>query len=163
MRHWLIFLALILTTPTNAQLYSCKKEGRAASLVSAPVPGEICTLNQSLIQQAPASQQTIKPNAPRPKNVKPVSASPLSVTKGTQKYTNISPQEQARRDNKRGEILLYELSREQKRLAYTDRQIKISDPNNTRRLSILKDQLRIHTLNITAIKQELSRLNIRID
>ena len=150
MRMLFIALCAAVAAPAAvAQLYICDNDGRR-SYTSNP-SGENCRLQKSYER---GNQQPITA-APRP-------AATLNSKKVTpSSYPTVSATTQKIRDKKRGEILRYELERETKRRQLATQQIeevKTRSPQDTYLISHLEDQLHIHTQNIIAIKQELSRL-----
>ena len=122
-------------------LYRCKDDKGNVSYTSLP-QGKCDTLSDS---------QPVKGKKTLVKNEKRSSVKPPKVGLKTQ----------ASRDNKRSEILIYELEREIKRREAIKRVMtKTSDAD---KLVILKDRHEQNALNIVAITQQLARLGVTVE
>lgn len=149
MRLLAIVFSLLLAFPAAAQLYVCKTDGRM-SFTSQPI-GDNCRLQKS-------SERTNQAAAP----AAPAAAAPPPAKPPKGKYPVVSAATQKIRDQKRADILFFELRQEEKRREITYAQIKeanqADDGSNDYLLNYLDKQLHIQNQNITAIQQEISRL-----
>lgn len=154
-----ILLLMFSLAPASAQLYLCK-DGDQTRYISAPTADGNCRLQPSYEKNAKPQLQPIQP-AP----VKPSTAGKPKLI-GVPKTTTrpfVSDLTQKQRDDKRGEILLYERAQELQRKDIWLKQLSTTAADDTRRLTLLQEQIRIHELNIVAIEQELARLDIYVD
>ena len=163
MRLLLSVIALFIALPATAQLYTCKSPDGKLSISQSG--GANCTLQPSYERPVRSSAQPapIEPAAPAPAPAqKPKSAKPKQNA-AAKNYPTVSAGMQKIRDKTRGQILYFELKKEQKLRRITQEQIEevktaAQTEENRRLLALLHDQLHIHNQNITAIQQELARL-----
>ena len=139
---------VIAAFPARAQLYACIGAGGKKSFTSDPNdPG--CKLQPSYEPGAkkPAALPPPKPAvkaAPPPKK-------PKKIT-----IPNVAPREQSGRDLMRRQILVHELNREIKTRATYSAQIKQAASEKVR--AYFGRLMRVHELNIVAIRRELDLL-----
>lgn len=134
-------IGISAVAPADA-LYRCKDKNGKVSYISSP-QGKCDTIYND--------SQPAKKKKTLVKNEKRSSVKPPKVGLKTQ----------ASRDNKRSEILIYELEREIKRRESIKRVMtKTSDAD---KLAILKDGHEQNALNIVAIMQQLARLGVIIE
>lgn len=162
----LFFIAFALSAafaaPALAQLYSCTNADGDIAYSSVPV-GKNCQLLKSYEKDA-ATETVVpavvpaKPQTPPKKNKKQPAAVRIQSAPAN-KF--VAPATQRQRDDKRLEILLYELRREKRIIGQIDGLIAAtnsSDETDEKRRANLRRKRDIHILNIKAIRQELARL-----
>lgn len=149
-------VAVAVVLPASAQLYSCKDaDGKKIYTTEPDDPN--CVRRKSYEKNAapaPAPAPVpADPPAPVPKKVVP--AKPQSG--GSQKKF-VPTATQKQRLDKRAEILVYELRREELLLEHVNARIAATPADKETTLAHLRRQQRIHLLNLRAIQQELARL-----
>lgn len=165
MKTFITALAVFLSLPAGAEaseaFYSCKIDGKLSFLSESQLSQlprgsrQHCRLQRSTVRPKPQAQQRLPLVEKAQVRNKPAAA------KKPARYPVVSAGTQKVRDQKRRQILLYELDKEQRSLKTTGEQlagIKQTAPENEALLSHLENQQHIHQQNITAIKQELARL-----
>ena len=139
---------VIAAFPARAELYACIGAGGKKSFTSDPNdPG--CKLQPSYEPGAKKPPAALPPPKPAAKATPP--KKPRKIT-----IPNVAPREQSGRDLKRRQILIHELNRELKTRATYSAQIKQAASENAR--AFFRRLMRVHELNILAIRRELDLL-----
>lgn len=152
----LLLLTSCFATGVHAsQIYSCTNSDGTRSYTSAPTVDNKCEERSYFDKPEKKSPQSSKTITLPNKATQTTKAQPS-------KKIIIDKKVQEKRDEKRSEILIYELKQEIKQKNFFAKKISTTDTAEAELLNYLEDNLRVHTQNVISIKQELERLGFKV-
>lgn len=151
----LLLLALTQSESALAEIYKCTDESGISTFTDNPrsVPGKRC-VGMNL---GPIVVETPMRKAPRAGVRR--EGSKTTASAGPSHFPRVDNATQSRRDQTRRQILQDEMDSEQRLLSEAQRQLSMaqSNPNDTRRVTLLRNEVTAHQKNIEALQKELQR------